>query len=194
MPLFTITFKKYMKKILLIIFFTTQCAVLLNAQSKFITVKGKEIIGTDGKPFLLKGTNLGNWLVPEGYMFKFKNTNSPSMISQTIAQLIGPEDAAKFWKKFLSNYITQKDIHFLKNIGVNSIRIPFNYRLFTNENYLGANDSTRGFALLDKVINWCKKENVFVMLDMHCAPGGQTGDNIDDSYGYPFLFESAACK
>ncbi|MDP9229970.1 MAG: glycoside hydrolase family 5 protein, partial [Bacteroidota bacterium] len=26
--------------------------------------------------------------------------------------------------------------------------------------------------------------------DMHCAPGGQTGDNIDDGEGYPFLFES----
>jgi hypothetical protein len=25
---------------------------------------------------------------------------------------------------------------------------------------------------------------------MHAAPGGQTGDNIDDSFGYPFLFES----
>ena len=24
---------------------------------------------------------------------------------------------------------------------------------------------------------------------MHCAPGGQTGDNIDDSFGYPWLFE-----
>ncbi|MFX5752066.1 cellulase family glycosylhydrolase, partial [Acinetobacter baumannii] len=26
--------------------------------------------------------------------------------------------------------------------------------------------------------------------DMHAAPGGQTGDNIDDSYGFPFLYES----
>lgn len=29
---------------------------------------------------------------------------------------------------------------------------------------------------------------------MHCAPGGQTGDNIDDSFGYPFLFESPASQ
>jgi aryl-phospho-beta-D-glucosidase BglC (GH1 family) len=26
---------------------------------------------------------------------------------------------------------------------------------------------------------------------MHAAPGGQTGDNIDDSWGYPFLYENA---
>ena len=29
---------------------------------------------------------------------------------------------------------------------------------------------------------------------MHCAPGGQTGDNIDDSYGYPYLFKSKSSQ
>ena len=52
----------------------------LNAQSgKFMHTSGKEIVDAGGKPFLVKGTNLGNWLVPEGYMFMFKNTNSPRM-------------------------------------------------------------------------------------------------------------------
>jgi len=45
---------------------------------------------------------------------------------------------------------------------------------------------------MDKVIQWCKQEGLYVLLDMHCAPGGQTGDNIDDSWGYPFLFEIVA--
>lgn len=185
------------KLIKLVVSFMLMCVFVKEAHTqsnKFISVKGKEIIGVDGNPWLIKGTNLGNWLVPEGYMFKFKNTNSPSMIAETFAQLIGPVAASKFWKSFLDSYITQKDIHFLKSIGVNSIRVPFNYRLFTNENYLGSNDSTRGFMLLDRVIKWCKSENVYVILDMHCAPGGQTGDNIDDSYGYPFLFQSESCK
>lgn len=175
---------------LLLLSYTTS----VHAQSKFMDVKGKEIVDGNGKPFLIKGTNLGNWLVPEGYMFKFKNTNSPRMISDAIAQLIGPEAATAFWKRWLNNYVTQADIHFLKGIGVNSIRVPFNYKLFTNEDYLGANDATRGFELLDKVIAYCKKEGLYVILDMHCAPGGQTGDNIDDGYGYPFLFESEAAQ
>jgi aryl-phospho-beta-D-glucosidase BglC (GH1 family) len=165
----------------------------LPAQS-FMHTQGKDIIGTNGQPFLIKGTNLGNWLVPEGYMFKFKNTNSPRMIHETLAQLIGPDAAIAFWNKFLDNYITEADIHYLKSIGVNSVRVPFNYRLFTNEDYLGRNDDGRGFQLLDRVIGWCKKENLYVILDMHCAPGGQTGDNIDDSYGYPYLFESQKCQ
>ena len=157
---------------------------------KFISAKGKDIIGVDSKSFLIKGTNLGNWLVPEGYMFKFKNINSPRLINQTITELIGPDATKVFWKKYLDVYIREEDIHYLKSLGMNSIRVPFNFRLFTNENYLGDNDSTRGLVYLDRVIKWCKTEGLYVLLDMHCAPGGQTGDNIDDSYGYPFLFEN----
>ena len=162
-----------------------------NRQStQFMHVSGKEIIGPDGKNFLIKGTNLGNWLVPEGYMFKFKNANSPRLIQQTLNELIGPDEANAFWQKYLDTYITEADIHYLKSTGMNSIRVPFNYRLFTDDPYLGGHGEARAFALLDRLIGWCKKENLYVLLDMHCAPGGQTGDNIDDGDGYPFLFDN----
>lgn len=161
---------------------------------RFITVRGKEIIGPDKKPFLMQGTNLGNWLVPEGYMFKFKSVNSARLINEALLEILGPEETTKFWKAYQDNYITAGDIHFLKASGMNSIRIPFNYRLFTNENYCGQNNPNRGFELLDRVIGWCKKEDLYVILDMHCAPGGQTGDNIDDGNGYPFLFKSDAMR
>ena len=168
---------------------------ITKAQSNgFITTRGKEVIGPDKKPFLIKGTNLGNWLIPEGYMFKFSKINSPKLINEVITELIGPEDAKIFWKKYLDSYITRADIHYLKSTGMNSIRIPFNYKLFTDEDYLGENNPNRGFELLDRVIGWCKQEGIYVILDMHCAPGGQTGDNIDDGYGYPFLFQSATCR
>lgn len=161
---------------------------------KFMSVKGKNIIGVNGKPFLMRGTNLGNWLVPEGYMFKFKNISSPRLINTAFSELMGPEEANAFWTKFLNIYITQADIHYLKSTGMNSIRIPFNYKLFTSEEYMGKSDPNHGFQLLDKVLGWCKQEGLYVILDMHCAPGGQTGDNIDDGYGYPFLFEDAASQ
>lgn len=186
-----------MKKLL---FISAFCLLLtlpaaLNAQTaRFITTKGPQIIGPDGKPFLMKGTNMGNWLVPEGYMFKFKSVNSPRLINEALMELLGPEETTKFWKQYQDTYITAADIHFLKASGMNSIRIPFNYRLFTTENYCGQNNPNRGFELLDRVIGWCKKEGLYVVLDMHCAPGGQTGDNIDDGYGYPFLFKSPAMQ
>jgi len=157
--------------------------------TKFISVSGQNVIGTDGKPFLIRGTNLGNWLVPEGYMFRFTKTNSPRMIHELLTELIGPDDAALFWKKFLDNYITEPDIRYLKELGMNSIRLPFHYKLFTDEPYMGGQGKARGFELFDRVLNWCRKYDLPVILDMHCAPGGQTGDNIDDSWGYPYLFE-----
>ena len=184
-----------MKLKLITVFFLFVFSFSFHVRSqKFISVKGKEVIGIDGKPFLIKGTNLGNWLVPEGYMFKFNNANSPRLINETITELIGPGEAKIFWENYLNAYITAADIHYLKAIGVNSIRIPFNYRLFTNEDYLGGRGVARGFKLLDSAVAWCKTEGLFVILDMHCAPGGQTGDNIDDGYGYPFLFEDEASQ
>ena len=156
----------------------------------FFTTNGKAIIAPDGTPFLIRGTNLGNWLIPEGYMFKFNKTNSARLINETLNELIGPAETKKFWQQFLDNYITEADIHYLKSLGMNSIRVPFNYRLFKKEDYLGQRNEQHGFELLDRLINWCKKEQLYVLLDMHAAPDGQTGDNIDDSYGYPFLFEN----
>jgi endoglucanase len=42
------------------------------ARERFVTTRGGEFITPDGRSLLLKGINLGNWLLPEGYMFKFK--------------------------------------------------------------------------------------------------------------------------
>lgn len=152
-------------------------------------MQGKEIIDQNGKPILLKGINLGNWLVPEGYMFHFKKINSPQFIYFLFNTLLGEFEANKFWEGFRKHYITREDIRFIKSAGFNHIRIPFNYRLFVT-NYPFYELKGSGYELLDSVISWCKEENLYVILDMHCAPDGQTGDNIDDSYGYPFLFDS----
>ena len=110
---------------------------VISAQNGFITTKGNQLITPDGKAFLIKGTNLGNWLVPEGYMFKFQKANSPRLIQEVINELVGPDESKKFWQQYLNNYIQPADIHYLHAIGMNSIRIPFNYRLFTEEDYLG---------------------------------------------------------
>ncbi len=157
-------------------------------QDGFVSVKGKEIIAPDGKPILLKGINLGNWLNPEGYMFSFENVNSFRLIDNTFKELVGADEARKFWKSFRDNYITKEDIHFIKSTGLNHIRVPFNFKLFLVEDHPEI-WLEEGFKRLNDVIKWCKEENLYVVLDLHAAPGGQTGDNIDDSWSYPFLFE-----
>ena len=168
---------------------TLATSITTQSQSKFVTVRGKEFIAPDGKPLPLKGINLGNWLLPEGYMFKFKTANSPRLIKTLINQLVGEDEGKRFWKEYRDNYITIDDIRFIRQSGLNSVRVPFNYRLFVSEGEPQTLDGP-GYELLDRVVGWCKQEGLFVIFDMHGAPGGQTGDNIDDSWGYPFLFES----
>jgi len=158
-------------------------------RSKFVSVRGKEFILPDGKPILLKGINVGNWLLPEGYMFEFKRVNSPQRIYEAFNQLVGESEARRFWREFQARYITAEDIKYIKRAGFNSVRVPFSYRLFVTEGEPRRLEGV-GYALLDKIVEWCRAENLYVILDMHAAPGGQTGDNIDDGSGYPFLFES----
>lgn len=156
----------------------------------FVRVSGQYLIEPDGDTLFIKGTNLGNWLNPEGYMFGFQKTNSAGMIDQMFCELVGPDFTAEFWKMFKDNYVTEKDIEFIASTGANTIRVPFHYKLFTDEDYMGLTSDQDGFKRLDDVIEWCRIHGLYVILDMHDAPGGQTGDNIDDSYGYPWLLES----
>ncbi len=160
------------------------------SSSKFFRVDGQQLKAPNGKPFLIQGINLGNWVNPEGYMFLFNNVSSFRLIDQALKELVGADETNRFWQQFQDSYITQADIHYIRQTGMNSIRLPFHYKLFTREDYMGANNENRGFELIDRVIRWCKAEGLSVILDMHDAPGGQTGDNIDDSYGYPYLFEN----
>jgi endoglucanase len=160
------------------------------AQTKFVTTRGREFIAPEGRRVLLRGISLGNWLVPEGYMFKFKTANSPRLIYGVVNELVGEPAAHRFWQSYRANYVTEADIKFIKQSGFNSVRVPFNYRLFVTEDK-PTGLAGPGYELLDHVIGWCKQAGLYVILDMHAAPGGQTGDNIDDSWGYPFLFESA---
>lgn len=161
-----------------------------NSSPKFIRIDGQNLIAPQGEKFFIKGTNLGNWLNPEGYMFLFKKTNSARQIDQALKEMAGPDFVNDFWKQFKDNYVTREDISYLKKTGVNTIRFPFHYKLFTDEDYMGLSNAQDGFARTDSLISWCREAGIYLILDMHDAPGGQTGDNIDDSYGYPWLFES----
>lgn len=161
---------------------------------RFVKVDGHDLIKPDGSKLYITGTNLGNWLNPEGYMFGFQRMNAPRQINDVICKLVGPDKAAEFWAEFKDNYITRADIDYIASTGANTIRLPFHYKLFTDEDYMGLTSDQDGFARVDSVVSWCKANDLYLILDMHDAPGGQTGDNIDDSYGYPWLMESAKSR
>ena len=82
-------------------------------EDAFVRVSGPYLIEPSGDTLFIKGTNLGNWLNPEGYMFGFQKTNSAWMIDQMFKEMVGPDFTAEFWKMFKDNYVTEKDIEFI---------------------------------------------------------------------------------
>jgi endoglucanase len=159
-------------------------ALISTGSAQFAHTDHKQIVDAAGKPLLVRATNLGNWLVPEGYMWLFESgPQSPSEIRALVLELLGPEGATAFWQKYRENYVTREDIALLHRAGFNAVRVPLHYSLFES-------DDAEGFKLLDQLIVWSRGEGLYVILDLHAAPGGQTGANIDDSAGYPWLYQS----
>src|SRR5467141_984837 len=159
-------------------------ASITSASAQFAHTDHKQIGYAAGKPLRLRAINLGNWLVPEGYMWLFQGgPQSPSEIHALVLELLGPEGSAAFWQKYRENYVTREDIALLHRAGFNAIRVPLHYSLFES-------DDSEGFKLLDQLIVWSRAEGLYVVLDLHASPGGQTGTNIDDSAGYPWLYLS----
>ncbi|WP_125605618.1 glycoside hydrolase family 5 protein [Lapidilactobacillus bayanensis] len=150
--------------------------------TSFLHTKGRQIVNEQDQPILMKGWGIGNWLLTEGYMWTMhgQKFDRPRRIEQTIAELIGADAAESFWKQYREHYFTEADAQYIHQQGYNSIRIPFNARLFLTA--AGQIDETN-FYLLDRAIKWSKEHDLYVWLDMHGAPGGQTGANIDDSVG-----------
>jgi hypothetical protein len=146
----------------------------------FLHTQGQDIVNENGEKVMLRGVGLGNWMLPEGYMWKFGNeADRPRRIEKLVNDLIGPENAKRFWAEFRKNYIAEADIQRIAQLGYNSVRPALNSRLFVTDGN-PVKYSEEGFALLDNLVKWCKANGVYVIIDMHAAVGGQTGQNIDD--------------
>ena len=135
----------------------------------FLRTQGQKIIGENGEPIMLRGVGLGNWLLPEGYMWKFgEHGDRPRKIEAIVSELIGPDNSRRFWTEFRDNYITEKDIERIAKLGFNSVRPALNARLFLTEDESPV-FVEESFVLLDRLIAWCKKHGVYVILDMHSS-------------------------
>jgi endoglucanase len=149
----------------------------------FLHTDGKEIVEGNGEPILLKGFGLGGWLVPEGYMLinraYIEGFESPTQIENHIVDLIGEEKSKEFWSEYRKNFVSRTDIDQIAGWGFNHIRLPFHYKQF----HTGDGSTPIGYEIVDSLLSWCEPYNMYVILDMHCAPGAQNGGPISDSDG-----------
>jgi len=177
--------------LLLFFFLITQ----MNAEG-FLKTSGKKIVDANGTEIHFKGMGLGGWLVPEGYMLHTTSGggNSPSEIRALILDLLGEEETNAFYEKYRANYVKREDIRKLAEFGFNSIRLPFHYEILTPRDLPGVY-LEEGFAIIDSLLDWCIESQIYLILDMHCAPGGQSDENISDyDPNFPSLWESEANK
>ncbi len=176
-----------MKKILFLIVIVFLASCSAPDPEAYVRTEGQKIVDGHGEEIFLQTVGLGNWLLPEGYMWKFgRDGDRPRKIEKLIADMIGEKKADEFWRQFRQNYITEADIARIKELGFNGVRPAMNWRLFMDES---GKFKKEGFQLIDNLVDWCKLHDVYIILDMHGAPGGQTGANIDDSPNdFPELF------
>ena len=155
-----------------------------NRVKGFLRAEGTKVVNGDGEEVVMLGWGVGNWLLQEGYMWLswHDSFDRPRRIEDTIKTLTGSEYADKFWKTFRDRYITKADIQNMYDLGYNSVRIPFNWRVLMKEEP-GYQWCEEGFALIDRCLDWCEEVGIYAILDLHGAPGSQSGWNTDDSVG-----------
>jgi endoglucanase len=121
-------------------------------------------------------------------MWKFEPGGplAPRQIETLVRDLVGQERGEQFWREFRDRFITEADVARIAAEGFDHVRLAMNARLLMSDS---GELVEEGFALIDRLINWCRTHQLWVVLDLHGAPGGQTGTNIDDSpRGLPELF------
>lgn len=177
------------------------CKITAVHSQEFLKADGISIVNEKGDNVLLRGVGLGGWMLQEGYMLHVNVESQQHRIRERIETLIGKEQTQAFYDSWLANHTTKTDIDSLHAWGFNSVRLPMHYNLYTlsvdQEPVAGQNTwLTKGFALTDSLISWCKANNMYVILDMHAAPGGQGNDlNISDrDPSKPSLWQSDANK
>ncbi|MFT3979204.1 MAG: cellulase family glycosylhydrolase [Ferruginibacter sp.] len=186
-----------MKKIAGLLFFF--CLYVTGHGQDFLKTDGKRIVNSKGENILLRGMGLGGWMLQEGYMLGINKEGQQYRIQQRIEALIGKEKTAEFYNAWLNNHTSKADIDSLRSWGFNSVRLPMHYQLYTlpTEQEPDPSQQTwlqKGFALTDSLLSWCKANGLYLILDLHAAPGGQGNDNniSDRDPMKPSLWDSKA--
>lgn len=170
-----------------------------NSNSKeisLLTVRNGYIVNENGEEVVLKGVNLGNWLLWETWMGFVPEYTSDWSYCDTLEVFIerfGEEKTSELVKTYEDNFITEEDIAQIEKLGFNCVRVPFWYRNFMTEDleWLAENhNDNSGFQKLDWIISTCEKYGIYVILDLHGAPGGQSKNHCTGKAGRNELYEN----
>lgn len=141
---------------------------------------GRLVGGSDENEVILNGVNLGSWLMMEMWMCPIEAKDEQFSYSDAIGVLesrFGRKKAEELITLYEDSFITDDDFAKIEALGFNCVRIPFWYRNFMNSSgnwFTVRHDDNDGFKRLDKIIEQCAAHGLYVILDMHGCPGGQS--------------------
>lgn len=185
-----------MKKLFIVLFsIFTICSF---SKGQNLRVKDKILVDDSGENIILRGMGLGGWMLQEPYMLQLGNVaRTQTEIRKKIEEAIGKEKTNLFYENWLNNHVTRTDIDSMKSWGFNSVRLPMHYNLFTPpiQDEPVAGEITwleKGFVMTDSLLKWCSENEIYLILDLHAAPGGQGTDRPICDYNpeLPSLWES----
>lgn len=149
----------------------------------FLKTDGKKMrnhYGT-GTEVILRGTNAGGWLLMEGWMSP-TNARDQKTALDTLTARFGEKTAWELMNLFQDHYWKESDFDKIKDEGMNVIRLPFSHFEMLNDN--GSLKPT-AFHRLDWFIEEAEKRELYVILDLHGAPGSQNGKDHSGDTTYP---------
>ncbi|MCU4173911.1 cellulase family glycosylhydrolase [Carboxylicivirga sp. N1Y90] len=155
-----------------------------------LRVRDKQIVNDDG-PFIIRSIGTGNWMIQEGYMMQstVAGIHTHTQFRTRLNETMGVDKTDKFYDYWLKHLFTKADLDSMKVWGFNALRPALHYKWFTHsiEDESRNSDGTikntwleSGFQMLDELVSWCEQNEMYIILDMHGAPGGQ-GKNADIS-------------
>ncbi|MDO9367400.1 MAG: cellulase family glycosylhydrolase [Sphingopyxis sp.] len=164
----------------------------------FLKVEGTQIVDETGKPVILRGMGLGGWVLQEGYMLKLGEVGQQHKIRAKLVELVGEERTAEFYRAWLDNHTTEADIAAMAKWGFNSVRLPIHFDQLTlsaDKEPKAGQDTWHqdGFQRIDRLLAWSKANGIYLILDLHAAPGGQGNDLAisDRDPATPSLWDSS---
>ena len=136
----------------------------------FLQVKNGKIVDQSGTEVYLRGTCVGGWMNMEDFINGYPGTESG--MKREFAKAMGAGKSELFFEKILDNFLNEDDIRFIGETGANCIRIPLSYKHFEDDmNPFVYKEE--GFKRLDRILDACEQEGIYVILDMHALAGWQ---------------------